>query len=303
MKPQWRASALLVLGLTSITLGQTDNAPDAFRDLALRWMAAGFGSGVPIDRLDVRPGEIPDALRESLFIPENAKIVGSVLDRAEPRRVSITLDLETSRDETLEAYKKGILALGWRDPTELRAVGDTAQALDIFLVSNVLQGRVFCKGTGDEALQLNVIAGALQAGHTTLFLATEPGKCIDQRFDEQQSELLNGDLLPLTFPNDAKFVTGGGGGGGGPEIQNANQHVILETKQDIPDLARFYNDQFKKSGWTAQKSHADARLAWSSWSFKRAGRVWEAMLSVTGRTDARGRSLRSVSVHADGYQP
>lgn len=266
------------------TTSGASNGDDAYRELALRMLAARFGGGSTTEPR-LLPAALPPDLPFALPIPDGARLLGTLL-LGEPAAshvgaATVVLDTALLADEVIAFYQAKLPADGWSEEITPRRHGGFMPAGAERVASTSFdrggQGpslRIMCLPAPDEHITIQVV------------VAEQPAVSPQARRHLMERNPMDV-LPPLPAPAGSSQMQGGGGTAG-PDMAESN--ATVETDLDVPAIGAHYQALLERAGWTARGSGTSGPVAWGAWDFTDgAGEPWTAVFTAVQRPDAARR--------------
>lgn len=277
----------------------SDNTPgareDLLRELALRLST--YPGDPRNDDPQLLVGQLPDNIAIPVPLPENSRILGTLIRSTES--IDVIVDCQLSPAAVLTFYKESLAASGWNELNEMHPAmhggGFVHSGFPAF------ENRAtYCKGPDGPAFSIN--AYERKQGLTDVRLdinfGNEYSPCrqpnrMQRRMAHHQMRNL---IPPLEPPKGAKQQSGGGGGGGDSWHSNAT----LDTEMQLDALAAHYAAQLLKGGWTQTGAGISGPLAWSTWTFQdEENEPWNGFFYILKRPGKERQHVLEVRVDWD----
>ncbi len=269
---------VLLLGLAVPTLAQDGGDvtiiggdEEQLRDFLQ--VSLGFFSAAPNASTTIYIGALPDDLPFELALPDDVRIIGSVVNTAlDMGWTQIFYNAEGTPEEVVASFGQ---TETW---TEAPNYGPPPAGF----VQQTTATMMFCS---EDNQTLHVLASE-QDGVTLVRLNwqqnSDPYACGHEGTPPSRDVF---SLMPrLETPEGVRLREGGSrGGGGGPAgRQSATSSSVLITEMPVEDLAPLYNEQIAAQGWEPVVSHAGEGSATSTWAHvDDDGGRWAAVLTLT----------------------
>ncbi|MBN2472546.1 MAG: hypothetical protein JXN59_17605 [Anaerolineae bacterium] len=280
------ALAILFTGAISVLAqgGDTTAIVLGGDEAGLRAMLArtGVSYGPGYDRSEVHVGSLPDEVPFALPLPDNARIIGSILERLSgdlPTLIRIYLNSDLDPQVVTEFYMDTLTGTDWREYSTFQGSG---------FVDAASTGAIYCY---QDAHMVNIDSHPLSDGTTDTqilihFARVVPtcaqGAAADSPEMSMQQVFA---LIPqLETPQGVRLLPGGGGGGGGGigGIRTASTSSYLESEIPLGELLHAYNTQLEAAGWDMVNMESGQFSAWSGWMLAdEQGIAWEGALTIT----------------------
>lgn len=260
-------------GGVEIIGGEDD--PEAVREL-LTYIAAPYAPAGPVT---VYVGSLPEEVPFELPLPENTRIVGSVMSQSGgPAYSQVYLASALSAEELMTYFSENL-------PTELWEQVNLNSGGPRGFNAPVTANAQFCYQE-DEAF-LDMTAFTEEDGETRVFgyisledafypCNSEPGQMPS---DDPYMQLPN-----LETPEGVEIANnygGGGGGGGGYGFRTASTSTFLRSELNAGEILELYNAQLVEQGWTQVSSTGGEAVAGSNWTLvDENGRTWGGIFSI-----------------------
>jgi hypothetical protein len=225
---------------------------------------------------DLLVGVLPKRLPVQLSLPEQAKVIGSLITNYQENQkvIKILLDVPQSPDQVKTFFQNQFQADGWRQAQEKGFLNPgfvTSQEKEWINLTDTLQ---FCQDA--KELSLSIAAKPAMSGLTHVYLGIgdkDSGFCQVSRLIGRQSKLPSIRLVPLPDTQ----VDGVSGGGNDDDY---NSKVIIHSPLSRESLAAHYEAQLKQNRWARHAGSSDNPLFWSFWTFTdQQNRRWQGILS------------------------
>lgn len=255
-------------------IGGEDN-PDAVREM-LGYIAAPYA---PVGPIKVYVGSLAEEIPFELPLPENTRIVGSVVSQnGGPTYTQLYIASTLAADELVAYFSENLPGEDW-EQVNLNPGGPRGFNAPVTATAQ------FCY-QGDEAF-LDMTAFSQNDGETRVFgyiglddafypCNSEPGQMPS---DDPYMRLPN-----LETPEGVEIATnygGGGGGGGGYGFRTASTSTFLRSELNAGEILELYNVQIIEQGWTQVTSTLDEAIAGSNWTLTdENGRTWGGIFSI-----------------------
>ncbi len=308
----WRIASAFMIALCVLLVAACGNGDDEARNeqtpsqpevagseselvrLVRRMFSFRYPGAPEPGEVQVLAGKLPDELPVELPMPDDADVVGSVVQGDE--NVEIVLDVPGEPESVLAAYEERLAAAGWSEPE----FGGPPEGG--FVPADGAFGNSFCR-EGEEPY-LTVTAFALDDGdmsdvRLSLNSSSEGfTPCDEQMVPPGPPGTGVQGLIPrLEAPRDATMLEGGEGGGGGDSWYSSS---TLKTEMSVADLEQHYREQLEKAGWNREDSGAGGPAAWSTWTFTDDGDRWIGAFMVLGFPDEEDARFVYVRVQRLG---
>lgn len=261
----------------------------ALRDFIGRYISPGY-PGAPVSDTLILIGGLPEDLPFPLAIPEDAVVLGSVVQEP-PFGITIIADTQLSAEEVTAFYAGALSGDDWQEATNYGPTGG--------FVTQPAQGATYCYG--DDEASLNFSAMELPDGGTDLRLYIQIiedglyGPCQQVPYEDPAAG-----LIPLLIaPEGVQMqATGGGGGGGGASYEQSMTAVLL-TDMSPRALAEHFAAQLVEAGWVLQVEDSGEGAAWSNWLVTdEDGDVWSGLLMIIATSEEPARRFALVRVES-----
>ncbi|NJL21028.1 MAG: hypothetical protein HC895_09745 [Leptolyngbyaceae cyanobacterium SM1_3_5] len=258
---------------------------ELLRDMLLRT----FGSDA-----QVLPGQLPSELAIDLPLPDQARIIGSIVSAEGQENVSfydylIFLDVPRSPQQTTDFYQEQLSRAGWRVAEDFTSPSPGfASSGDRFIISPT-----FCQDT--QVLNIAVRALANDQGAT---VSLQLADTADQPYSSCNPPDLPEDprtSIPLPELTAAPNTQVRAFGGGGSE-SNWNSTANIEGSLTSQALLNHYVSQLEQADWTQQASDTRDAIAWSFLTLRdEEGRPWQSFLSIAPADEPNTYAAQSLS--------
>lgn len=229
----------------------------------------------PAGAPEVLVGRIPDRTARVLPLPDDGRIVGSLVYRTySVSAVAVPRGMGTVRDDWTER----LLGAGWTQ-YEPRSRGG--------FESNPAEGLQFCMGDS-VTLNLGVSENPRGGSYVTVMHPTG-GQYSICRHRERSHMQMPESLIPSLAPPSGAVTLGRGSGGGGDE-QAA--HARIRTDLTVDELVDHYGSQLRDHGWEAQTRTSGPGVAVELFRVADAeANAWHGVLVATAPTGELERFL------------
>lgn len=273
-------------------VGQAEGQP-TFRQLAMRLLSTGTAQDSAQVEVDV--GQIPDWLAEVVPLPEQAKVIGTYVRRANPdstppathqAQASVVLDVPMPSEAVSEFYGQRLPDRGW----DRHQRGPPQRSGFVPSLSN--EGQTFCETDGSAYLRIN--AYERDAAPTDVRVSWHEGE-VYSPCDEPDVRAggMDREPIPSLVAPQGSRTTGAGGGGGS---DRKTTRVTLITDLDVSALLKHYESQLMDADWRKLSNNSSGPLAWSSWQLQDdQGQPWRGLLfgiNLPGESATRHVYLR-----------
>ena len=270
---------------------RSGNDEAAFRDLAMKLIAARYPDPQSGEPPHLLVGQLPPGLPFELPLPEHVRLLGSLL-QGDASTAIIVFETERSPDEVVAFYQERLKAAGWNEEAFM---GQQRGFVQSGAVSPSFAHFFF----GDTGPTLIVTTFTDLDGRTTAQLLLNP----EGRRSPYARRRMGGahdmwSMLPaIRAPLGARQYTEGGSGGD----ERVTSFARLETTRDLATLAAHYGTQLEHAGWKRQDAGESGPVAWSAWAFTDTqGEPWRALFFILKQPDAAERYLLQVSAEWAG---
>ncbi len=213
-------------------------------------------------------GGQPETLGFVLPVPEDSRVIGSIVRETMAGGTEIILDVDLAPEDAIGFYREQLLQAGWEEQTQ--------QAYGGGFVSGSSPGTTFCLNETEAVIFLSAYSpdGVPTELRLNIQQEAQYSSCSEQpgMMDEASG------LIPsLVSPSDSLIQSGGGSSGEGM----AETSAVLRTELSTGALAEQYAAQLMEAGWKPLAQHAEPELAWSFWSVADAeGQDWSGLLLI-----------------------
>jgi hypothetical protein len=214
-------------------------------------------------------GGLPENLGFDLPVPEDSRVIGSIVRETMEGGTEIILDVDLAPEDALTFYREQLLQAGWEEQTQ-QAYGGGGFA------SGSGPSTTFCLGENDAVIFLSAYAQPGLPTELRLNIQQEAqySACIAQAMGMDEAMQL---IPSLVSPLDSLIQSGGGSSGDGM----AETSAVLKTELSMGALAQQYAPQLVEAGWKPLAQDEEPELAWSSWSIADAeGQEWSGLLLI-----------------------
>ncbi len=208
---------------------------------------------------------LPEDLPFELPIPENSRIIGSIV-RGDPTSARIILDVPLNSEEVINFYQDALIEDGWM--VSLEHAG---------FVYELWQSQTFCYN--DDEVVLYVSAVEIPDEPTDVVInihsPSQYSPC-DPEGMHLMDELYG--LIPTLKPPPGALFQKGRSSSGQDEASVTATLIIDLTAED---LANHYGVQLSEEGWTPGERDTSEQVSWSSWTIKYGdGDEWGGVLII-----------------------
>lgn len=230
-----------------------------------------------LQEMDLLIGRLPANLPVELPIPNNAKVLATLIRRA--TYSEIVLDVPQSAAQIRAFYRDRLKTAGWKP------VGITNFSQPGFLTSDQESGILasnlsFCKGSAGPQISVAIDAEENAPTDVRLYLDTSAEACVSEAAEaDTLTQLRQSYPIPsLEAPPNVKVTSANLGDSG----QNVISTAQIETKLGSAPLHDAYAQQLTQAGWTKTTVEQGRVGGWSWWSLKNAeGQTWKGLLTFT----------------------
>ncbi len=208
------------------------------------------------DTVQLLAGEIPKDMPMDFPIPENARIVGSIV--RDQKRISIVLDVNQTPEQVFDFYK------------EQMAAGDRGVKYSVEYDKIIV-----CRGKKNPALTISAYPVEDGTTDVRLDVHTDPKYLPCRKTEDMESSLKP--LQKYEVPSDAlvKFYEQYSSVGG----DFVGTSDLLKSSMSSLSLVGHTGDQLKSANWTKQDEGNDGSSAWSTWVVQDEDALtWNALL-------------------------
>ena len=247
----------------SEVVGGDEAALREFIGRALTYHYAGATGGTT-----VLIGGLPENLGFDLPVPEDSRVIGSIVRGTLEGGTEIILDVDLAPEEALAFYREQLLQAGWEEQTE--------QAYGGGFVSGSWPSTTFCLNENDAVIFLSAYAPPSLPTELRLNIQQEAqySACLAQPMGMDEA---SGLIPSLVSPPDSLIQSGGGSSGEGM----AETSAVLRSNLSTGALAEQYAAQLLEAGWKPLAQDEEPELAWSFWSVADAeGQDWSGLLLI-----------------------
>jgi hypothetical protein len=213
-------------------------------------------------------GGLPENLGFDLPLPEDSRVIGSIVRGMMEGGTEIILDVDLTPEEALTFYREQLLPAGWEEQTQ--------QAFGGGFVSGSSPGTTFCLNENDAVIFLSAYAPPSLPTELRLNIQQEAqySACLPQPEGMDEASRL---IPSLVSPPDSLIQSGGGSSGDGV----AETSAVLRTELSMGALAEQYSAQLLEAGWEQLAQDKEPELAWSFWSVADSeGQDWSGLLLI-----------------------
>lgn len=239
---------------------------DALRELAihLAWPPRGVRNG-PDRQPELIVGRLPDDLPFALPIPEDTRVLGTLIDQS----TVMLLDSGQTMERVMDFYHEQLTAAGWRNQVE-QAPHEGGFVHSVALIRNYA---TYCQGDGGASLNIWTLPAGSGRISVRLELQTydDPTQSPCGRRRQRRHIAVFEQFPPLYPPRGAMQEAEGGSSGTTHSYISGH----LETDLDLPAIAEHYAAQLRASGWKPGEATVAGPVAWSAWRLNdAAGERW-----------------------------
>ena len=220
----------------------------AIQELAIRLLAPSYPGAPDVENTKIFVGTLPDEMPVSLPMPEDARILGSVVKGEQG--VDVVLDVNQTPEQVLDFYRENMADDNWSEIGGFEPAGGFAPDVDRITL---------CRGAWNPSVTISAYEVEDGLTDVRLNVDTNPNwsPC-------RQSKILENWMKPLpkleTTP-DAEHLRDCFSGSGSTVTSTAT----LETDMNSTALEEYYADQLKEANWTYIESGQCGPAAWSTW--------------------------------------
>lgn len=270
---------------TSLVIGGDE---EALREFIDRFIKPAYNGSFYGERL-VLIEKLPEDLPFDLPLPEDHRIIGSVIQGSVYGGPQIILDVGLSPEEVMEFYDAELTGDEWRvapDPG-LRGFRD-GQYL----------GKSFCYNEDEAYLTINPVE--METGMTSLRVHIDMDSegqytpCNNSYFGGSGYEIWHGLIPDLVVPGIRIQESSTGGVGSGEE-----QHVTANFKTSLSaeEIISRYNEQLIEAGWEMVGENNLANFSFSQWQIVDGNdEEWSGLLVVIGQEHASDKYFAMVQI-------
>ncbi len=237
---------------------------EELREFAARALTYSY-PGAPEGKTLILVGSLPEDLPLSIRLPEDARIVGSII-RPGDGGTELILDMPLRPEAVVTYFDDQFTQAGWERFEEAQF------------------GAGFVQASGPSAMF------CLDEDRGTIYLSTVPltDEMTDVRIQlqmpAQYSPCEQGSNGPLddgmrlipALKSPAESTTQGGGASSSGD--QAEVTTTLITELSAVELAAFYGDQLSRAGWELIEQGSASRVAWSAWTISDdEDRLWHGL--------------------------
>jgi hypothetical protein len=236
-------------------------------------------------------GALSEDLPFNLPIPENTRVIGSVVSERDPQNTSILLETSLFPEGAEAFYKETLPEQGWSQPPDPNQGGFVASG------GTLVVSACHPKSKSYQTL----FTGSNGNNHTILQIWIMRGQpyspCDDQIQGSRENEaaqMLPALTAPIGVRQDAEMS---GGGSYGSDRESAFQSAtLIGDDLTVAALGDHYNAQLEEAGWTNVTSGSSEDAAWSTRTLTdAAGQEWTAQLFIM-RSAQQGRFTAWIQV-------
>jgi hypothetical protein len=231
-------------------------------------------------------GELPAEFPFALPIPENARVIGSMV-LGDAVGTQVILDSPEPPDAVIDFYTTALNEAGW----ETIQPGVTGAGF----ANSTPIAAVFCDADENYVL---VTAVRMGEGSTDVRIHTQSPAQLNQCSPIPQANSQPGAaILPALEVPPGATMQGGGSSSG----SNGEWGITASLLSDLSaaELAESYNQQLEAAGWTMIENGSAEGMAWSTWTTEDAeAQAWAGTLIVleSPAADARSAFLQVAPV-------
>jgi hypothetical protein len=201
-------------------------------------------------------GSLPDNLPFDLPIPQDARVVGSMV-LGDSIGTQVILSIPGTAEEVTSFYADALSGAGWRDVSQ----GTSGTGF----VGTVAANRAFCDANDNYIMLTAIEPQSGEGGVMDVRLQTQsPAQFNQCTAQVQGSTQPNSPIPPLETPPGTTMRGGGSSGGSNGEWAVS---ADLRTDLDAEALATAYNEQLEGAGWSQVNTGSAEGSAWSTWTF------------------------------------
>lgn len=261
---------------------------EALRDFIGRYINPGF-PGAPGGTTQVFIGTLPTDLSFDMPLPDNARVVASVVHPEPLEATEILLDVDLPPDEVIALYDDELT--GWHT---IEFPGPRGAFVSQLFVSQPIERAHFCQDEGDTTLIL--MAWESESGRTDVRLDIVPTDeysfCAQQDFTDPEDP----DLIPALVAPEG-VIMGLGLSGGGSSGSDQYISATLESELSADELAIHYASQLEEAEWQLVEDGSSGSSAWSTWLLSDDdGDEWAGVLIVLEDTGVPGNRFTWVRI-------
>jgi len=232
-----------LIAMCTCTLAQDEVEGAVPESVVMRFLAP-INSGVPdLENTQILVGKLPDNMPIKLPMPEDAKILGSLIKGDEG--IEVILDVNQNPEDVLDFYKTSLAADNWSEVD--RSGGFVWEGDKI----------TFCQGVTSPALSIGIYE--IEDGPTDVRITVNTDRdtspCIRDVYDWHKP------LPKLAAPPGARQY----GTGGSYMGSSTTESTTLATDLNSTALEAYFADQLKEANWTRIGGGQNGPLAWSTW--------------------------------------
>jgi len=231
----------------------------SIEELATRLMEP-LDPGV-LQEVQLLVGQLPDNMPIDLPIPDDARIIGSMIQGR--KNINIVLDVNLTPEQVLDFYRESMAAGNWSEIEQRR--GFAFNEIKI----------VMCQNNNDPPLTIRAYPVDSGLTDVRLNIETDPEYSPCKACRETEDNWLK-PLPTLVAPSDSKEFNQGSGTSRSDFVSTS---ITMETSMNSSVLVAHYGDQFKAANWTKQADGDSASFAWSTWTLRDEDALtWRAFL-------------------------
>lgn len=214
--------------------------------------------GGPQDSTVVYVGTLPDTLLMDIPIPDDWRVLGSVV-RSGGRVEGIELFLEAKSppDEVLAFHRERLPDTGWSEPEE---PGPSSGFL-----SEIFHHASFCHEREDASLWVSAQQSVV--GTTDVTISIQPNtdfSVCSQAYGPGSEDRIEKLLPALTSPPGAQVDSGSMSSG----FNEGDMSAVMRSDHSAAELADHYRIQLEDMGWEMAESGSAEGSAWSFWQIE-----------------------------------
>ncbi|HLE03738.1 MAG TPA: hypothetical protein VI729_03875 [Anaerolineales bacterium] len=215
-------------------------------------------------------GGLPENLGFELPVPEDSRVIGSIVRGTLQGGTEIILDVDLAPEEALAFYREQLLQAGWEEQTQQAYGGGFG------FVSGSWPNTTFCLEENEAAIFLSAYAPPSLPTELRLNIQQEAqySYCLPQQEGMDEASRL---IPALESPPGSLIQSGSGSSGEGM----AESSAVLTAEFSTAALAEQYAAQLLEAGWKPLAQDEEPELAWSFWSAADAeGQDWSGLLLI-----------------------
>lgn len=209
-------------------------------------------------------GQIPEGLPEEIPLPEQSRVLGTLIRG--PENASIVIDANQPPAQVLDFYRQRMKAVGWQElelPMGPRHGGFVHDSRALAFEARA----TFCRSSRGPSFTVMAFPRATDENTSDVRLELDAeGQCAQQSRMRRMHQPMMHDIIPRLIPPEGARQQGGGGSSGGDNTYSSAT-LALDKDVAIVALASHYITQLERGGWTRIDTGNSSLFAWSTWTF------------------------------------